>query len=64
MLRDILPPAWRRYVYALYAVAALVVGALNAGGVDTGTAASVLTYIGGALGAVAASNTPTDPGQD
>lgn len=57
MLTDIIPARYRRAVYALYAVAVVAVGSLNAGGLDTGNATDVLTYLGGALGVVAAANT-------
>lgn len=57
MLKDIIPARFRRYVYAAYAVAAVVLGALQVASVNTGKAADVLAYLGIAVGAVAASNT-------
>lgn len=57
ILTDIVPAHLRKYVYALYALVAIVTGALNVAGVDTGATAEVLAYVGGALGLVAASNT-------
>lgn len=57
MLTDIIPARYRRAVYALFSVAVVIVGALNAGGIDTGKATDVLTYLGGALGIMAAANT-------
>lgn len=57
-LTDILPPAARKYLYALYFVAVVVVGALAVAEVSVGKAPDVLAYLGGALGLVAASNTP------
>lgn len=56
-LVDIIPAAARRYLYALFALACLVVGALQVGGVDVATAPEVLAYIGIGIGATAASNT-------
>lgn len=61
MLQDIIPASWRRFVYALYTVAATIVGALNVGGVNTGKAVDVLAYLGIAVGAVAAGNVATKP---
>lgn len=59
MLRDIIPAAARRWVYAAYAVAVVVVGALNVADIDTGKAADVLAYLGAAIGFVAAANVTT-----
>jgi hypothetical protein len=59
-LVDIIPAGGRKYVYALYALAGIVVGALSVAGVDVGTAPEVLAFIGTALGLVAASNTSTE----
>jgi hypothetical protein len=56
-LTELLPAIWRRRLYVLYALAALVVGALTIGGIDVGKVPDVLGYLGGALGLVAASNT-------
>jgi hypothetical protein len=58
LLTDIIPAAYRRYLYATYALACLIVGALAVGGVNVGTAPDVLAYVGIGIGATAASNTP------
>lgn len=58
-LTQILPAAARKYLYAAFALAGLVVGALAIGGVDVRQAPDVLAYIGIALGLTAASNTPS-----
>lgn len=61
MLKDVIPAEWRRSVYAAYAIAATVCGALAVGGIDTGKFPDVIAYLGIAVGAVAASNTnPTE----
>ena len=57
MLKDVIPAEWRRSVYALYAIAATVAGALAVGGVDTGQLPDVITYLGIAIGFTAAANT-------
>lgn len=57
-LTDIIPAGARKYVYAAYALAGVVIGALAVAGVDVGKAPEVLAFIGTALGLVAASNTP------
>ena len=57
-LTNIIPAQYRKYVYAAYALAGLVVGALAIAGVNVGAAPEVLAYVGAALGLVAASNTP------
>lgn len=57
MLTDIIPTKYRHLVYALYAVAATTVGALNIADVATGKAVDVIAYLGIAVGAVAAANT-------
>lgn len=57
MLKDIIPARYRKVVYALYALAATVVGALNVADVNTGKAVDVIAYLGIAVGAVAATNT-------
>lgn len=57
MLKDIIPPRYRRAVYAAYTLAATVIGALNVAGVSTGKAVEVIAYLGIAVGAVAAGNT-------
>lgn len=61
MLKDIIPAKYRQIVYSLYAIAVVVTGALAVAGVDTGKAPDVLAYLGGALGFVAAANTPAKP---
>lgn len=57
MLKDIIPARFRKAVYAAYALAAVVIGALVIAGVNTGKAPDVLAYLGIAVGAVAAQNT-------
>lgn len=59
-LTDIIPAAYRRYLYAAYALACLVVGALAVAGLDVDTARDVLAYLGIGIGATAASNTLRD----
>ena len=58
-LSGILTPQIRKWVYAVYSLAVVVVGALAIGGVDVGKAPDVLTYLGGVLSVTAASNVPT-----
>ncbi len=58
VLTDIVPARFRKYLYALYALAGLVTGALAVAGVDVGKTPDVLAYVGIALGLTAASNTP------
>ena len=58
-LTNVIPAAWRKYLYAAFGFASLVVGALLVAGVDVGPASDVLTYVGAALGLTAASNTDT-----
>lgn len=58
-IKDILtalPPGARFAIYALFALAVFVNGGLAVADVNTGKAADVLTYIGGALGLLAAGN--------
>ena len=57
-LTDIIPAKARKYVYAVFALAGIVIGALAIAGVDVGKAPDVLAYVGIALGLTAASNTP------
>lgn len=63
-----LTPQLRKWLYALYALAGLVVGVLAAADVDVQKAPDVLAYLGVALGLTAASNVPTpdtdEPGGD
>ena len=63
-LTDILPAKVRKYVYAVYALAGVVVGALAVAGVEVGKAPDVLAYLGIALGLTAASNTPAPERED
>lgn len=60
-LHEIVPAAYRRYLYAAFSLACIVVGALAVADVEVGKAPDVLAYLGGALGLVAASNTPSKP---
>jgi protein-S-isoprenylcysteine O-methyltransferase Ste14 len=67
MLTDIIPAAWRKGIYAAYALAIVALGATAAGFAAAQVsqpswiivAGSVLLYVGAAIGATAASNTPT-----
>lgn len=58
ILTDIIPATYRKYLYALFALAGIVTGALSIAGVDVGKTPDVLAYLGAALGLVAASNVP------
>lgn len=58
-LTDLIPARYRKTLYALYALAGVVVGALAVAGVDVKTALDVLAFVGPPLGLVAASNTAT-----
>lgn len=55
----LLPSKFRRYVYAAFALAVVVTGALQAAGVDVHKAPAVLAYLGGALALQAAANVAT-----
>lgn len=55
-LTDVLPAKVRKYVYAAYALAVAAVGICAVLNVDLGNVPQILTAVGGALGAVAASN--------
>lgn len=57
-LTDVIPAKVRKYIYALFALAGIVVGALAVAGQDVGKAPDVLAYLSIALGLTAASNTP------
>ena len=57
-LTEIVPARYRKYLYAAYALAGIIVGVLAVAGVDVRTAPEVLAYLGVALGITAASNTP------
>lgn len=63
LLTDIIPASARKYLYALYSLSIIVVGALSVADASTGKAPDVLAYVGGALGLVAASNVP-DNGEE
>ena len=60
-LVDIIPASARKYLYAAFAAACLVVGALNVAEVNVGHAPQVLSYVGIAIGATAASNISAAP---
>lgn len=60
-LTNILTPKLRGYLYAAYALAGIILGALTIADVHTGKTADVLAYIGVALGATAASNASPTP---
>ena len=65
-LRDVIPAAYRKVVYAVYAVVAFVLGATQVGYATAGegqpewlqVAFAVLGYTGLALGVLATANTP------
>jgi hypothetical protein len=63
-LSNILPAIWRKRLYALYALAGIVVGALAIAGLNVGKVPDVLAYLGVALGLTAASNTAPPEGGD
>lgn len=58
ILTDIIPARFRKYLYAAFALAGSVVGALAVAGVDVGKAPDVIAYLGIAFGLTAASNVP------
>jgi hypothetical protein len=58
ILTDVIPAHVRKYVYAAYALAGVIVGALAVAGLDVGKAPDVIAYLGIALGLTAAANTP------
>lgn len=62
VLVDIIPAAYRKYVYAAFTLAGIICGALAIAGVDVGKTPDVLAYLGAALGLIAASN--TDPSKN
>lgn len=62
-LTGILPAAARRYLYAAYALAGVVLGCLQIADVQTGKTAEVLAYVGVALGITAASNVTHSEGR-
>jgi len=62
MLTDVIPAAWRKPIYAVYALAGVVLGAWQLA-VEPDphwlvTAFVIYGFVGGAIGATAASNTP------
>lgn len=59
-LTDLLTPQIRKYLYAAYVLAGIVVGALAVAGVDVGKAPDVLAYLSIPFGALAASNVSPD----
>ena len=59
-LTNVIPAEYRKYIYAAFTLVGIVVGALNIAGVNTGAAVEVIAYLGVALGATAAANTPTE----
>ena len=60
-LTGLLPTKVRKYLYAAYALAGIILGALQVAEVNTGKAPEVLAYIGAALGGLAASNVRHTP---
>lgn len=68
MLKEIISPALRSKLYAVYAVLALVLGAVQVGfaSADAGqptwltTTLAVFVFVGAGLGFTAQANTPTD----
>lgn len=60
-LNDLLTPQIRKYLYAAYVLAGIVVGALAVAGVDVGKAPDVLAYLAIPFGALAASNITSVP---
>lgn len=60
-LTGLLPAKARKYLYAIYTAAAIVLGALQVAEVNTGKLPEVLAYLGGALGLLAASNVRHTP---
>ena len=63
-LTGLLSPTVRRYVYAALFLAGVVVACLELADVRTGAAVEIIAYLGTALGAVAASNTPSPDASD
>lgn len=61
ILVDIIPAAGRKYVYAVYALIGLVLGALQIAGQDVAIALGVYAFTGTALGLTAYSNTNPAP---
>jgi hypothetical protein len=57
VLVDIVPVTARKYIYAAFALAVLQQAICAIVGWNTGAEGEVLTYLGGLLGVVAASNT-------
>lgn len=71
-MTDILTPAIRSKVYAVYAILGLILGATQVGfaAAEAGqpvwltVALAVYAFVGGALGFVAQANTPSEPRLD
>lgn len=63
-LTNILTPTVRKYLYAAFALAGIVLGVCQIVGVETGKAADVLAYLGVVFGATAASNASVTPDAD
>lgn len=72
MLTDILSPEKRKIVYAIFAVVGLILGstvvgfaaAASALPVAVKVALAVYAYLGGAIGATAGANTPSQTHED
>jgi hypothetical protein len=72
MLKDIIPAAWRKKVYAVYALVGLTFGAITAGiaaveGAQPewlGIALAVYAFVGAPLGLTAGGNVNEDPDAD
>lgn len=65
MLVDVLPATVRQYAYAVYALLGVILGSVDLAS-DAGwiaTALSIYAYVGGAVGLVAAANTPSVRGR-
>jgi hypothetical protein len=60
-LTGLLPTKVRKFLYAAFYVAGIVLGALQVAEVNTGKAPEVLAYIGAALGLLAANNVRHTP---
>jgi len=71
MLTDIIPAAWRKIAYAVYALIGLALGAIQVGfsaaeaaqPVWLTVALAVFAFVGAGLGLTAASNTPSTTGK-
>lgn len=58
-LTNVVPARFRKYIYAAYSLAGVVVGVLAVADVNTGKAVEIIAYLGIAFGLTAASNTPS-----